>query len=426
MSSKEKDGEVMSNREDDFMAWFMGDDSEDSQEEEQVNLPINNPIEPPVQTPPPMPPQPQQQQNNTQPQQDGIGPYLPKQDNSYVETEQIAVQGQQPVTFQFTVPSKPVHQHEVEMWDIINKFETDSWSPTNTGLKSGWTSVDNAFDGGIKSGFIIIAGDSNIGKSGFMSQLSWQLVENNDDVYVMDFSLDDPMPDKLARVVGAGSKVLLNAVRNPNNYTNLPLMLARRKVAINKLRENVHKYRSYDANFTTFCEDIEEEIKRVKIMLETAGLKKRVVVMIDNMHDLNLKNKPSLTDKQKYDEIAQWCSDTAIRYDIPVICTAELKKLNGTRRPSLDDIREAVKIKYEAKAVLLVYNEVHYKGEAAEVYFLRKNTPLKQPIFEVHFAKNKFNNFKGRTFFEFYPEMARMEEVDQQSSKHYASLIFGS
>jgi replicative DNA helicase len=109
-----------------------------------------------------------------------------------------------------------------------------------------------------------------------------------------------------------------------------------------------------------------------------------------------------------------------------MICSAELKKLNGVRRPSLDDLRETVKIKYEAKAVLLVYNEVHYKGESAGVYFLWQNEPLKQPVFEVHFAKNKFHTYKGRLFFEFYPEMARFEEADPQAAKAYASVVFGS
>ena len=57
---------------------------------------------------------------------------------------------------------------------------------------------------------------------------------------------------------------------------------------------------------------------------------------------------------------------------------------------------------------------------------MRHGDALKQPIFEVHFAKNKFHTYQGRKFFEFYPEMARMEEVDQQSAKHYSSVVFGN
>lgn len=356
-----------------------------------------------------------------------MGPYLPTQDTAYQETEYVDTTGDGDlVPLVLDMPAKPIHDHEVAMWDTINEFEMGSWSSKAQGIKTGWKSMDDAFDGGIKSGFIIVGGDSNIGKSAVMCQMAWQIAELNDDVYVMDFSLDDPMPDKLARMVGAGSKVLLNAVKNPVGYQNMQIMLARRKKALNKLRSHVGQYRAYDSNFSTYIEDIEEEVQRIIIELDSLGLKKRVIVFIDNMHDLNIKSQPSLTDKGKFDVIAQWCADLSIKYDIPLICTAELKKLNGTRRPQLDDIRECVKIKYEAKAVLLAYNEVHYKGDAADVHYMRRSSPLKQPVLELHFAKNKMHNFKGRLFFEFYPEMARLEEPDDQTIKHYAGLAYNS
>lgn len=354
-----------------------------------------------------------------------LGPYIPKEDGGYIETQHIEIEGTDPIEVTFKIPPKPVLEHEIDMWDIINEFEVDAWSSKSAGLKTGWESIDKAFDGGIKNGFIVIAADSNIGKTAVMSQMAWQIVENNPNAYVMDFSLDDPMPDKLSRIVSAGSKVLLNAVKNPTNYTEMPLMLARRQQSLNKLRKYVDCYRAYDANFTTNIEDIEEEIQRKLIELEQAGLDKQVIVFIDNLHDLNIKASPNISDKQlKYDIIAQWCADTSIRYNIPVICTAELRKINGAKRPELDDIRECVKIKYEAKAVIMVYNEVHYKGDAAEVFYLKQNTPMKQPVLELHFAKNKMSSFKGRLFFEFYPEMARLEEPDDQTVKRYASLVY--
>ena len=374
--------------------------------------------------------QPEETQNVESPEEKPLlklEPYLPKQDTAYQETEYVDTTGDGSlIPLVLDMPAKPTHDHELAMWDAINEFEVGSWSTKAQGIKTGWQSMDDAFDGGIKSGFIIVGGDSNIGKSAVMCQMAWQIAENNDDVYVMDFSLDDPMPDKLARMIGAGSKVLLNAVKNPTGYQDMPIMLARRKKALNKLRSHVDRYRAYDANFSTFIEDIEEEVQRIIIELDSLGIQKRVVVFIDNMHDLNVKANPGLSEKDKFNVIAQWCADLAIKYDIPLICTAELKKLNGTRRPQLDDIRDNVKIKYEAKAVLLAYNEVHYKGDAADVYYMKQSSPLKQPVLELHFAKNKMHSFKGRIFFEFYPEMARLEEPDPQTVKHYAGLAYNN
>lgn len=354
-------------------------------------------------------------------------PYLPKNDGGYSETITLDLLDRGFRKIDIDVPAKPIQKYEIEMWDEINKFETESWSPSRKGLDCGFSSINMAFDGGIKAGFVIIAAESNIGKTAFISQLANQIVNLNNDVYVMDFSLDDPMPDKLSRIVACENKCPINAIKSPLNYTQYPLMLVRRVMGLNKLRSITNKYRAYDAMFSTDVEAIEDEILRIKVELDSQGSNKQIVVFVDNFHDLTSRDHPNLQDKQKFDYLAQKCADIAIKYDIPLICTAELRKTNTNGRPSLDDIREAVKIKYEAKAILLCHNDVHSKGEAANVFFNRKDKPgQKQPVYEVHFAKNKFSSFKGRMFFESYPEMARMEQADDQTSKHYSSIITGN
>lgn len=330
--------------------------------------------------------------------------------------------------------SKPTSllDHQAEMWDTIDSFEDRAWNARNTGITTGWADFDAALEGGLKTGWILIGGDSNIGKTSFLSTLAWNVSQANNDVFVMDFSLDDPMHDKIPRVVAAANSVLINAVGTPNNYTQYPDMIKRRNDGLRILRQAVDRYRCYDANFSTDVTAIEEEIKRVLVALEEeANLlgieRRRLVVCIDNFHDLNTTDPRALgSDKMKYDFLAQTVSDMATKYDIPIITTGEFKKLNGFRRPGLDDLRESVKIKYEAKAILLCYNEVGLKGESAAVHFQRSGRPEKQPVFEVSFGKNKMGSFKGRLFFEFYPEMAKFDPADQNSSKKYRHLVYGN
>lgn len=354
------------------------------------------------------------------------GPAISTQDDAYVDTScSIQIDQTNPENIAFSYPKRPTEDYQLAMWDTLDKFEQTAWQAKNVGIKTGFNCIDKAFDGGLFPGFIIIGGDSNLGKTGFITQLAWQITQNNNDVYVMDFSLDDAMPDKLSRVAACSSRVIINAVKTPLNYMQYPLMLIRRKQAMLKIRANSDKYCAYDSTFSSFIEDIEEEVKRMLVYFDANGIDKKIVVCIDNFHDLNIMSQPRLQDKEKYDFLAQWCSDLAKNHNITVICTAELKKLNGNRRPILDDIREAVKIKYEAKAILLVYNEVHYKGDGADIFFMKQGVPFKQPVFEVHFAKNKFGTYKGRAFFEFYPEMAYMQECDPNAQKTYSQIIFG-
>lgn len=327
--------------------------------------------------------------------------------------------------FELDIPLRPQEQYRQRMWNVVNNFEQNSWSEKSLGVKTGFECLDKAFDGGIKSGFVMLAGDSNLGKTAVLSQLEHQIVTNNKNVFVMSFSLDDPMQDKISRVVASRNKVLINAVKTPMRYAQYPVMLTRRIEGLNTLRKETDKYTLYDSTFSSFVEDIENEIKTTKAYFKMNNIDKQIVVLIDNFHDLNVKNQRFASENEKYDYIAQWCSDTATELDIPLITSGELKKTNTTNRPVSDDIRTAVKIKYEAKAIILVYNEVHYKGEGAKVYFNRRDIEIKQPIIELHFSKNKMSTYKGRLFYEFYPELARLEPVSNDQTKSFTNLIYG-
>ena len=134
--------------------------------------------------------------------------------------------------------------YERGMWDAIDRFENKAWSPATKGYKTGFKTIDDGFDGGIKPAFIIVAGESNIGKSAFISQLAWNIATlNNDECYVMDFSLDDSLADKLARIVACSGKVYINAAKTPLLYKEYPMMLIRRKQALAKIRERSEERR---------------------------------------------------------------------------------------------------------------------------------------------------------------------------------------
>ena len=92
----------------------------------------------------------------------------------------------------------------------------------------------------------------------------------------------------------------------------------------------------------------------------------------------------------------------------------------------MDDIRETVKIAYEAKAILLCYNEVGLRGEAASIFYMRGGQEfenIKQPVFEVKIGKNKFASFKGRLFFEFMPELSYMKAATKERSEAYTRCL---
>ena len=93
------------------------------------------------------------------------GPAIPTQDTAYTDTScsiQIGTQNPNNITFKF--PSKPTTDYELAMWDTLNSFETNAWQAKNVGIKTGMDCIDKGFEGGLFPGFIIIGGDSNLGK----------------------------------------------------------------------------------------------------------------------------------------------------------------------------------------------------------------------------------------------------------------------
>ncbi len=92
------------------------------------------------------------------------GPAIPSQDTTYEENCVIDTGSGNPIPVKYVYPSKPTEDYELAMWQTIDDFETKAWSQKNKGLTTGFPLIDKAFDGGLHPGFIIIGGDSNLGK----------------------------------------------------------------------------------------------------------------------------------------------------------------------------------------------------------------------------------------------------------------------
>lgn len=118
------------------------------------------------------------------------------------------------------VPGKPQEDYAKGMWETLNRFDTEAWNDI-TAIKTGFDGIDKAFDGGLQAGFIVVAADSNIGKTAFISQIEWNVAKNNDNVYVMSFSLDDPYPDKISRIISIDQGIPINVAKYPKKYARL-------------------------------------------------------------------------------------------------------------------------------------------------------------------------------------------------------------
>lgn len=311
---------------------------------------------------------------------------------------------------------------ENTMRQAIEQMDEYAWKRgENGGLKFGFPVMDSAFEG-IDNGIILIAGKANAGKSAMCLQLAWQICTSNDDVVVVYFSLDDNIKDIMPRIIAMDQKIPINAVAKPKKYEHIPDVMKKRQIGLDKLRSKAKNFYMLDNSNGSSIEYISKVI--MAINNEAVQNNCKMVVFIDNFHDITTDNKLYTSDENsKYNHIATQLNHLSNQYYIPIICTAEFRKLNGYRRPIEDDVRETVKLAYIAKAIMLCYNEVGLKDQSAEVYYTRPGDSKKYPIFEVHIAKNKYSSFKGRLFYEFIPEFSFMNEVPKETIPVYLSRV---
>lgn len=309
------------------------------------------------------------------------------------------------------------------MADAINGMDEYSWKRgVQGGLDFGFPQLTQAFEG-LTTGLLLVAGGANTGKSAIMLQMAWQITQANPDKAVcLYFSLDDNINDILPRVIAMDQKIPINAVSKPAKYEHMTDLMGRRTTGIRKLIDSAGWFNMIDSSMGSSIEYIKRTTEKYHAEVKAAG--KQLVVFIDNFHDVTTDDQRLNADtKLKYDHIATVLSDMCTVMDIPILCTAELRKLNGNRRPAVDDVRETVKIAYIAKAILLCFNEVGLKGQNADVYYQRPGSEDKFPVLEVHIGKNKYSSFKGRIFYEFIPEFSCLKEVPVEGAQTYLSQI---
>jgi replicative DNA helicase len=309
------------------------------------------------------------------------------------------------------------------------------------GLDWGFPSLNKAMDG-LQPGLILFAGGPNTGKTAICLQAAYRIAQANrnptperpDRAYVLYFSLDDNSKDVLPRVIAQSKAMPINAVKAPRKYlaTKENAWDRLRAEGIQELRDMLDCFKVIDSTQGSSLTFIEEQIKIHRAQLKQLDKAYRIVVVIDNYHDITCEKRfDGEQERWAYiaNELSNWCT----RWDMPIICTAELKKLGGNRRPIAEDVRESIKLGYEAKAILLCYNEVGLRQNSAKVYFTRGGcdehgdpygeTP--QPVLEVMVAKNKFSSFKHRLFFEFFPERSWLREPSDTRCAEYRNAIDG-
>lgn len=303
----------------------------------------------------------------------------------------------------------------------------------------GFPLMENNLEG-VESGLYVFAGESNSGKSALMMNVLKDMVSYRPNkLFGVYYSLDDSKHEIIPRIIAMEQEIPISVASKPKRYENIIEQcdndniviyqdyLDKRQRGLDKLKEEVDIFKIEDANKIKNTTDLKEHIKNIRKYVKSIDPEMNVMIAVDALNDVFLDKKVygRVTDKGEIvAEVSKFLKDLSVEFDMIVFTSSHLRKLNGNRRPTVDDLKEANTLLYEASVVWLVYNDVSKNKGAATIYWDDKNVEGRRgAVIEIDWGKNKKSSYKGRTFCAFKPYFSKTIEIDKNRGKFFEGKI---
>ena len=322
------------------------------------------------------------------------------------------------------------------MQEDLQEFDEKAWSKGEGYKTPRFPMIAEKLEG-VDSGLYLLPAESNAGKSAMMMNIVEDMVmceENN--LFGLYFSLDDSKHEIIPRVIAMREGIRIGTVAKPqraqkmidDNHEESELLieeLAKREIGLNNLKANSNKMMIVDSTKVTTLDEMKAYIERVHNYIKAIDPNKNLVVAIDSIKDIVLDDHYNKrTSNESSDEVAKAVKRWTVEFDIPIFSSVHLRKLNGNRRPTLDDLKDSNVLVYEASVIWLLFNDVSKNKQGAKVYYTANESTEKLPVIEFDWAKNKKSSYKGRSFCYFSPEMSRASECSSDTMRRFNALIY--
>jgi len=246
---------------------------------------------------------------------------------------------------------------------------------------------------GIQPGLYIIGAETNIGKTAFLTNIFLDLLETNEDLGGIYFSLDDNRDVIIDRFISILTGIEINRAKRKQDN---PRDTEKINGAYEKLRELSIKGRLdvKDLSEVNHIDILETEIRD--------RVKGDFFVAIDGLYNLEVGRAYSGIREENI-ERAQKVKALVDIYKIPILCTGELRKRqkgeSEEKRPTKDDIMETGKFSYNANLIWLIYPEDRESFEQSD-----------SPTLILKYDKNKLSEFRSSHNLEFIKSKGTMRE----------------
>lgn len=325
---------------------------------------------------------------------------------------------------------------------------------------SEWGNQIPARLNGWSSGLLLISGQSNHGKSSVAVSLVLNFLRNNPDLWVVDFTMDDDLRDRLSKYVAILSGIPPDAIkmeysvhqrfgRNAEAIDAYQYLVGKayddlsrlgRLIVLDSqtLYELLHTGERAVGIIPPTIENICQAV--MKVHRYASGRGGQLLVLIDAINDIMVENGRHIGDNERLSRIGSELMALSQAGGIRIIATTHARKVTNWRRPSMDDVYGASALKYAAKVITFVYND--YKARRSDssltidiqphvdaipfmnAYADSKPLTRTAPVLIWNFLKNKTSGLDGESFLMLDPFTTGVLPLDEGEWDYYRSLLY--
>lgn len=297
---------------------------------------------------------------------------------------------------------------------------------------------------GLEEGLYIFAGESNGGKTAFMTNLAWNYAQDSrNKLFVVYYSLDDNTGEIIPRLLAMTQRIPIAVGSKPTRYEDYIAQnkdsedpeiadtcdrymtyLDKREQGLQMLRDANKQFLILDRSTVKNLEQILDHAKKVQMYVKSFDEENNILICIDSLADVTVDKKFS-SDKERIDYVSMRIKEAAnCELKIPIFTSYHLRKLNHQGRPTLDDVKDSSRIIYESSVCFLIHNDVSKNKQAAAIYYTSPESSEKLPIVEIAYEKNKKSSFKGRLYYYFVPDYSYVRETSYDEMRRYDGLVY--
>ncbi|MCK9428920.1 MAG: toprim domain-containing protein [Candidatus Omnitrophica bacterium] len=235
----------------------------------------------------------------------------------------------------------------------------------------------------------LIGGKPAVGKTSWLQSLAVDIVEQNEEAAIFFMTIDDTTDLMTLKALAKKTGFSTSKIKQ---YSKL--MSEDQEIILSAKHWNDRlssRLIMADATEGTTPDAMEAHIEW--FIKEFPNKKK--IFLLDNFHKLTMPPNKQKTDAVSH--LSEKVKDFSRIYDIHIMMTVELRKMDHNSRPNPSDLKDTVQLEYDADSIIMIHNDLNVNENTNIIWTGQYGTEGSKamPYLEAYVFKNKHTGKTG-------------------------------